>query len=68
VIARLSPNSAAAGGASFTLTVTGTNFVPGMNILWGTTWVGSSCAVISATKFVCTSQTDPAPSVEVIEQ
>jgi hypothetical protein len=27
-----------------------------------------SCAVISATKFVCTSQTDPAPSVEVIEQ
>jgi hypothetical protein len=28
----------------------------------------SSCAVISATKFVCTSQTNPAPSVEVIEQ
>jgi hypothetical protein len=29
---------------------------------------GAACAVISATKFVCTSQTDPAPSVEVIEQ
>jgi hypothetical protein len=28
----------------------------------------SSCAVISATKFVCTSQTDTAPSIEVIEQ
>jgi len=28
----------------------------------------SSCAVITATKFVCTSQTDPAPSVQVIEQ
>jgi hypothetical protein len=28
----------------------------------------ASCAVISATKFVCTPQTDPAPSVEVIEQ
>jgi hypothetical protein len=28
----------------------------------------ASCAVISATKFVCASQTDPSPSVEVIEQ
>jgi hypothetical protein len=28
----------------------------------------ASCAVISATKFVCISQTDPAPSVEVFEQ
>jgi hypothetical protein len=28
----------------------------------------ASCAVISATKFVCTPQTDPASSVEVIEQ
>jgi hypothetical protein len=29
---------------------------------------GASCAVISPTKFVCASQTDPAPSVEVFEQ
>jgi hypothetical protein len=28
----------------------------------------ASCAVISATRFVCASQTDPAPSVEVFEQ
>jgi len=28
----------------------------------------ASCAVISATKFVCASQTDPAPSVQLIEQ
>jgi hypothetical protein len=48
VIASLSPSSAAAGGASFTLTVTGTNFVSGMNILWGTTWVGST--YVSATE------------------
>jgi hypothetical protein len=29
---------------------------------------GASCAVITATRFVCTSQTDPAPSIEVFEQ
>ena len=29
---------------------------------------GASCAVIDATKFVCTPQTDPSPSVEVMEQ
>jgi hypothetical protein len=29
---------------------------------------GASCAAIIATRFVCTSQTDPAPSVEVVEQ
>ena len=29
---------------------------------------GASCAVISATTFVCASQTDPAPSVQLIEQ
>jgi hypothetical protein len=32
------------------------------------TQAGASCAVISATKFVCASQTDPAPSVEVMQQ
>jgi hypothetical protein len=29
---------------------------------------GASCAVITATRFVCASQTDPAPSIEVLEQ
>jgi hypothetical protein len=29
---------------------------------------GSSCAVINATKFVCTPQADPAPCVQVVEQ
>lgn len=28
----------------------------------------ASCAVISATRSVCTSQTDPAPSIEILEQ
>ncbi len=32
------------------------------------TQAGASCAVISATKFVCASQTDSAPSVEVMQQ
>ncbi|MGA3161392.1 MAG: hypothetical protein ABSC77_09260 [Terracidiphilus sp.] len=32
------------------------------------THAGASCVVINSTKFVCASQTDPAPSVEVIEQ
>jgi hypothetical protein len=52
VIASLSPSSAAAGGASFTLTVTGNNFVQRMNILWGTTWVGST--YVSATEVTTT--------------
>jgi hypothetical protein len=52
VIASLSPNSAAAGGASFTLTITGTNFVPGMQLLWGTTWVGLT--YVSATEVTAT--------------
>jgi hypothetical protein len=32
------------------------------------TQAGASCAVINATKSVCTSQTDPAPSVQFLEQ
>jgi hypothetical protein len=52
VIASVSPSSAAAGGASFTLTLTGTNFVQKMNILWGTTWVG--CTYVSATQVTTT--------------
>jgi hypothetical protein len=51
-IQSLSPSEAPAGGASFTLTITGTNFVPGMNILWGTTWVGST--YVSSTQVTTT--------------
>lgn len=36
-ITSLSPSSAKAGGAAFTLTVNGTNFVPGATVKWGTT-------------------------------
>jgi hypothetical protein len=43
---------------------------PGMGtfLIADGTQAGASCAVISATKFVCVSQTDSAPSVEVFEQ
>jgi hypothetical protein len=40
----------------------------GTFLLANGTQADASCAVINATKFVCTSQTDPAPSVQVIEQ
>ena len=36
-ITALSPSSATAGGAAFTLTVTGTNFISGATVKWGTT-------------------------------
>jgi hypothetical protein len=36
-IASLSPSSATAGGAAFTLTISGTNFVSGAKAAWGTT-------------------------------
>jgi len=36
-IGNLNPKSAVAGGAGFTLTVTGTNFVTGASVRWGTT-------------------------------
>ena len=47
IISSLSPSSASAGGASFTLTVNGTNFVPNATVNWGstaltTTFVGAS--------------------------
>jgi hypothetical protein len=29
---------------------------------------GASCAIVNATKFVCIPQTDPSPSVQVVEQ
>lgn len=48
VIESLSPSSALAGGAAFTLTINGTNFVPGMSVLWGTTWVTTT--YVSATE------------------
>ncbi len=36
-VTSLSPSSAAAGGAAFTLTVNGTNFVSGATVNWGST-------------------------------
>jgi subtilase family serine protease len=36
-ITSLSPNSTRRGGAAFTLTINGTNFVPGATATWGTT-------------------------------
>lgn len=46
-IASMNPNSALEGGAAFTLTVTGTNFVPSSTVLWNagartTTFVSST--------------------------
>ena len=52
VITSLSPASVAAGSAAFTLTVNGSNFILGMNIRWGTTWVGAN--VISSTQLTTT--------------
>jgi Pro-kumamolisin, activation domain len=36
-ISSLSPNSTRRGGPAFTLTINGTNFVPGATVTWGTT-------------------------------
>jgi hypothetical protein len=47
-ITSVSPASVAAGGAAFTLTVNGSNFISGINTMWGTTWVGAN--VISSTQ------------------
>ena len=52
VIASLGPSSAAAGGATFTLTINGTNFVRDMEILWGSTWAAST--YVSATQVTTT--------------
>jgi hypothetical protein len=57
VITSLSPSSAAAGGAAFTLTVNGTGFVPGMSISFGATssgvtWLGST--YVSSTQVTTT--------------
>ena len=46
-LATLSPSSTAAGGPAFTLTATGTNFIPGATLLWNgavrpTTFVSST--------------------------
>lgn len=52
VIASLSPSSTAAGGASFTLTFTGSNFVQNMVFMWGTTLMGLTD--VSATEATAT--------------
>ncbi|MFZ1086071.1 MAG: IPT/TIG domain-containing protein [Terracidiphilus sp.] len=54
-ITSLSPSSVAVGSSTFTLTVNGTNFVSGMNILFGSTWVGAN--VISSTQATTTIPT-----------
>ena len=68
-IASLSPASAAAGGAGFTLTVAGTNFVAGSTVMWGaipltTTYVGP----MSLTAAVLSSQYASAGSPKVTVQ
>jgi hypothetical protein len=47
-IASLSPTSATAGGAAFTMTVSGTNFVAGASVLWNGTALTST--YVSATQ------------------
>jgi hypothetical protein len=42
VITSLSLVSVAAGSAPITLTVNGSNFILGMNIMWGSNWVGAN--------------------------
>ena len=55
MITSLSPTSAVAGGAAFTLTVTGTNFVnPGSTVMWGgvalaTTYVSATTLTAAVT-------------------
>jgi 6-phosphogluconolactonase len=72
-ITALSPNSAAAGGAAFTLTITGTNFVTSSMVNFGgaapaTTFVSSTqltaaipAAAIAATGTPAVTVTNPAP-------
>ena len=49
-ITSLRPNSAPLGGADFTLTVNGTNFVSGATVLWGTTSLTTT--FVSATQVI----------------
>ena len=60
VITALSPNSAIAGGAAFTLTVTGTGFVSGAVVEWGTNAL--------TTTFVSTTQLTAAVQAAMIAQ
>jgi len=51
-VASLSPNSTTAGGAAFTLTVNGTNFLTGSTVAWGSTALTTS--YVSATQLTAT--------------
>jgi YVTN family beta-propeller protein len=73
-ITTISPNSVAAGGAAFTLTINGTNFVAGSQVNFGgaaltTTFVNSTqltaaipATAIAATGLLGVTVTNPAPS------
>ena len=50
-------------GYNWDTTVTGTG-----SLLFGSGSKGISCVVISATSFVCTPQTDPAPNIQIFGQ
>ncbi|HEY1253595.1 MAG TPA: IPT/TIG domain-containing protein, partial [Terracidiphilus sp.] len=66
-ITSLSPASIPAGYGSFPLIVNGTNFVSGMNLMFGSKWVGAS--VISSTQLITTipgDQVGSAGAVNVI--
>ncbi len=51
-ISSLSPDSAIANGAGFTLTVNGTNFLPGTTVIWGNTALVTT--FVSSTKLTAT--------------
>ena len=65
-VTSLNPNTKVNGSAAFTLTVTGTNFISGTTIFWGTTALATtyiSATQVSAT--VTTAQLGTAGTVQV---
>jgi subtilase family serine protease len=65
-IASLTPATAAAGGADFTLTVAGTNFVTGSTVMWGTTALATTYgSATSLTAAVTSAQLASAGAVNV---
>jgi hypothetical protein len=49
-VTQLMPNTATAGGAAFTLTITGTHFTTGSLVYWGTTPLTGNSVYGSATQ------------------
>ena len=65
-LASLSVTSIAAGAAPFTLTLTGTNFVSGSTVMWGTTALATTYgSATSLTAAVTSTQLNPTGSVKV---